>query len=136
MIFTSYFAKIRKFPENVIPVAISAIVPDWYDGLSYSLLAPDYETLMNYKITHNEDSYFNRYNETVLKRVDPLFVLNDIQLDISDPTSYPDIPFWKNPDFHVALICYEKSSDFCHRHLVAEWFRSHGIECYEWEDIQ
>lgn len=26
----------------------------------------------------------------------------------------------------VALICYEKSSDFCHRHLVAEWLAQHG----------
>ena len=22
----------------------------------------------------------------------------------------------------IALVCYEKSSYFCHRHLVADWF--------------
>ena len=29
------------------------------------------------------------------------------------------------------LVCFEKDG-FCHRHLIAEWFNSHGIECKEW----
>jgi uncharacterized protein (DUF488 family) len=31
----------------------------------------------------------------------------------------------------VILICYEKPSDFCHRHLVAKWFIENGINCEE-----
>ena len=31
----------------------------------------------------------------------------------------------------IALVCYEKPSDFCHRHLVADWFNKNGIECKE-----
>ena len=30
-----------------------------------------------------------------------------------------------------ALICYERPSDFCHRHLVAEWFCKNGYRCEE-----
>ena len=26
----------------------------------------------------------------------------------------------------LTLLCYEKPSDFCHRHLVANWLRQHG----------
>ena len=36
----------------------------------------------------------------------------------------------------IALICYEKPTDFCHRHLVADWLNKNGIECEEWEEMQ
>lgn len=32
----------------------------------------------------------------------------------------------------IALICYEKPSDFCHRHLVSEWLNQNGFKCEEW----
>lgn len=35
-------------------------------------------------------------------------------------------------DAAIALICYEKPSDFCHRHLVAEWLNQNGYKCEEW----
>ena len=31
------------------------------------------------------------------------------------------------------LCCYEKSTDFCHRHLVAEWLIRNGIKCEEYK---
>lgn len=38
----------------------------------------------------------------------------------------------KMADGHdVVLLCYEKASDFCHRHLVADWFNRAGYECEE-----
>jgi SAM-dependent methyltransferase len=40
-----------------------------------------------------------------------------------------------NFPYTIALICYEKPSDFCHRHLVADWLNENGIECKEWEEI-
>lgn len=134
MIFTSYFAKMKSFPENVIPVSIAAIVPDWYEGVTYGKLAPTYGTLMKYKCDHNEQLYIKRYNDTILKRLNPLWVLHDIQQIITNCDTYPSIPFWDNPDLHVTLICYEKPSSFCHRHLVAEWFHKVGVECKEWEE--
>ena len=33
----------------------------------------------------------------------------------------------------ICLICYEKPSDFCHRHLVADWLNKNGFECKEYE---
>ena len=117
MIFTSYFAKIKKFPENVIPVAICAKVPDWYTGLRYRKLTPKYDALMKYKDDHPASVSAE------------LQFLLDLCYDIK-----MDRVLTENPDWHVALICYEKPSDFCHRHLVAEWFRNYGVECKEWEE--
>lgn len=31
----------------------------------------------------------------------------------------------------IAVICYKKPSDFCHRHLVVDWLNENG---FEWED--
>lgn len=133
MIFTSYFGKLKKMPENVIPIAICARVPDWYKGLRYPLLAPNYNALMKYKDDHNEADYIECYNNSTLKALNPLWVLGGLRtlLPYSEDTQ---TPIWENPDFHVALICYEKSGEFCHRHLVAEWFRTFGVECKEWEE--
>lgn len=132
MIFTSYFAKIKKFPENVIPIAICAKVPDWYIGLRYSKLAPKYDALMKYKDNHNEADYVECFNDTTLKCLNPLWVLADLRILLEQDSADDLVPFWENPDIHVALICYEKPSDFCHRHLVAEWLRNYGVECKEW----
>ena len=139
MIFTSYFAKIKKFPENVIPIAICAKVPDWYNGIRYPKLAPKYDILMKYKDDHNAADYTECFNNTALGILDPVLVLADFQmlLDIMygiNLLNEKEPVLHNNPDIHVALVCYEKPSEFCHRHLVAEWLRSYGVECKEWED--
>lgn len=126
MIFTSYFAKIKKFPKNVIPIAICAKVPDWYTGMRYNKLAPKYDALMKYKDDHNEADYIECFNNTTLGRLRPMWVMQDLMRKA--------YPFGADPDIHIALICYEKPGEFCHRHLVSEWFRKYGIECREWEE--
>lgn len=54
-IYTSYFAMMRNFPENIIPIAICAKPPTWYEGLVYKKLAPSYDILMQYKTQPNEE---------------------------------------------------------------------------------
>lgn len=31
------------------------------------------------------------------------------------------------------LLCWEKTGDFCHRNIVADWLRKAGYEVKEWE---
>ena len=31
------------------------------------------------------------------------------------------------------LLCYEPKGEFCHRQIVAQWFKEHGVMCSEWE---
>lgn len=117
MIYTTYFAQLRNLPKNIVPISICAKVPEWYRGRRCSYLAPTYDDLMEYRNTHDEEEYTRRYNEHVLSRLDANNVVQDLK---------------RFEEKDIALICYEKSSDFCHRHLVAKWLNENGYECKEW----
>lgn len=123
MIYTSYFAKLKSLPDNIVPISICGKAPDWYKGLQYKKLAPKYDFFMEWKKNHNNDYYIKCFNEQVLDKLDILTVIrNLIDLTISAGQT----------NKNICLICYEKPSDFCHRHLVAEWLRKNGFECEEW----
>ena len=47
MIYTSYFAKLKKFPENFQPIAICQFPPKWYTGPSIKIFAPNSDILIN-----------------------------------------------------------------------------------------
>lgn len=123
MIYTSYFAKLKSLPENIIPISICSKAPDWYKGLQYKKLAPKYEFFMEWKKNHDNDYYIKCFNEQVLDKLDPVDVILDFSRMIYGFNVGED---------DVCLICYEKPEDFCHRHLVAKWLNDHGISCKEW----
>ena len=136
MIYTSYFAKLKSLPKNVIPIAICGKAPDWYKGLQYKKLAPKYDFFMEWKKTHDNDYYIKCFNEQVLCDLSPIRIINELQLLISyDIRCQMHNSVANNPDWHIALICYEKPGDFCHRHLVADWLNQNGFRCKEWEEI-
>ena len=118
MIYTSYFAKLKFLPKKVHPISICAKAPDWYNGLQYKKLAPKYEFFMKWKENHNNDYYIKCFNEQVLNKLDPMRVYQEL------------CSLAKSDEF--ALICYEKPSDFCHRHLVSEWLKERGFDIEEW----
>lgn len=105
MLYTSYYAIDGKHPDAV---AISATQPDFYEGPVYNLLAPTMEMVLaskNGQIDHDE--YTKQYFELLHKRnVTPDKVLKDIRQQ-------------------SIMLCYEKSTDFCHRHLVAQWINQY-----------
>ena len=49
MIYTSYFAKLKSLPDNIVPISICGKAPDWYKGLQYKKLAPKYDFFMKWK---------------------------------------------------------------------------------------
>ena len=118
MIYTSYFAKLKSLPDNIIPISICGKAPDWYKGLQYKKLAPKYDFFMKWKDNHDNDYYTKCFNEQVWDKLD----VEDTVSELIDLYSGIDI----------ALICYEKPEDFCHRHLVAEWLRKNGFKCEEY----
>ena len=132
MIYTSYFAQLRNMPENVIPISICGKAPNWYDGLQYKKLAPKYGFFTEWKKTHDNNFYIEHFNDEVLKMLSVPKVLADLQMLIPDYIkSKKDVPVWINKDWHIALICYERPTDFCHRHLVSKWLNENHIECNE-----
>lgn len=136
MIYTSYFARVKDLPENHTSIAICAVVPSWWGGLVYSKVAPPIGLLNTYKRDHDVDYYINKYTRQILDRTSPKKVLREIYQTLPRKLQlqlkYEEGNWWDNPNHHIVLLCYEKSSDFCHRHLLSEWFRENGIEVREW----
>ena len=120
MIYTSYFAKIKKLPANIIPISICGKAPDGYTGLQYKKLAPKWSFFSVWKHNHDNDYYIQHFKEEVLNTLD----VKDVMNALTNMAAGNDI----------ALICYEKPNDFCHRHLVADWLNENGIECKEYDE--
>lgn len=114
MIFTSYFAKTKKLLESGEKnlIAISGYVPKFYsdqmqtdDRLSRCLeLAPKKDWFFQWKNGEiDNEKYVELYRETVLEKID----IEKLYEKIGE---------------NAVLLCYEKPTDFCHRHLVAAYF--------------
>lgn len=132
MIYTSYFAKLKSLPNNVIPISICGKAPDWYKGLQYKKLAPKYDFFIKWKETHDNDYYVEHFQKEVLDTLDVIRTLHELHLLLPyDVRVDIQSSVWSNPDWHIALICYEKPNDFCHRHLVADWFNKYNINVEE-----
>ena len=120
MIYTFYFANLKKLPKNIVPISICGKAPEWYTGLQYKKLAPKYDFFMKWKENHDNDFYIEHFNKEVLDLLDSKKVIEDLT------------KLSNNQD--IALICYEKPGDFCHRHLVAEWLTKNGYNCTEYSE--
>lgn len=130
MIYTSYFAKIRKFPNNVIPISIARFQPKWLDKniIICNELAPSIKCLTDYKETNNQDEYIKNYTEDILLK----YKSEDIIKLLESKTKIKDVV--NNPNIHIALCCYENPTDFCHRHLLADFLEKENIMVKELDD--
>lgn len=121
MIYTTYFAKLRSLPKDIIPIAICGRAPAGYKGLSYRAIAPKYDFFMQWKANGDNEYYIKCFREQVLANLNPARVVAELYHTADMAMCSGDI----------ALVCYEKPTDFCHRHLVADWLKEHGYECEE-----
>ena len=71
MIWTSYFAQMRNFPKDFVPIAICGGIPDWYNGLWYRKVAPRLSFFTEWKKNHDNEYYIHYFNELVLKNKNP-----------------------------------------------------------------
>lgn len=123
--FTGYFSKIGSYKNvGLEPVSISVKSPTFFVGKSYKILAPSEFLLKEFKYgSHKYDTEF--YTKTFEGYLNSL----SFSKVLSDLTNLVDVSLDK-----VVLLCYEKPSSFCHRHLVAAWFINHGIICKEFQE--
>ena len=103
-IFTSYYAINGNHPRAA---GISVSVPQGIDVLRIRQLAPDWSTLEHYK----QDGDWEAYTKDYIQKLDALGFDKVLSL-------------LKDGD---VLLCYEKPPKNCHRHLLADWLRSHGV---------
>lgn len=109
MIYTGYFAKTKFYTEQGLQViSIAGKAPDFFKGPKYPSLAPSYSMFMDWKKGRIDNmeytSQFNKHLETLDKEAVRRFL-----------TSF---------DKDIVLLCYEKTGDFCHRHIVADWIEN------------
>lgn len=84
-------------------------------------MAPKYGFFIERKKNYDNDYYIEHFQSEVLDKLDVATVIKELNLLV---------PNVNGKD--IALICYEKPSDFCHRHLVSEWLNQNGFQCEEW----
>lgn len=114
-IYTSNFARKGTDPKAL---AISAWPPPWYQGKGLNILAPTRALVLAViKGEMDLEEYTERYIALLEERIpDPQAVLDDI----------PDGSF---------LLCYEKVTDTCHRHILRDWiFKKTGVQIEEWKN--
>jgi hypothetical protein len=124
--YTTYFAKLRSLPNNIVPIAICGKSPSWYKGLEYKKLAPKYWFFKEWKENHDNNFYVENYYNEVLA----LLNIDDVRNEL---WSMAGIIVGAKTQKDIALVCYEKPEDFCHRHLVSEWMNeAYPLSCAEY----
>lgn len=114
MIYTSYFARAKKISNKENLVSIAVKTPPGFPGRKCFALMPDEEDLWRLKAGQiSEQTYRLNYKQK-LSELDPVNILSD---------------YGENSIY----CCYEGEDKFCHRHIMADWFRSHGYKVEEWQ---
>ena len=139
MIYTSYFAMIRNFPNNMIPLSIAQFPPKWYTGACTKQFAPEPGWIMPLKQQSTPTSFSsyqgvsdNEYTRLYTNKIEKMMI-SDNTLCLFDilqntcPVTTDGIPVWQSQTNHIALCCFEKPADFCHRHIFADILREHNI---------
>lgn len=101
-VYTSYFARASKIVPDRRLVSISLGTPEGWRGRYYRDLNPSKSLLFAYKSGSISDAeYEETYKFETLSRLNPNEVMEDLK--------------------GCVLCCWEKSGEFCHRHLVMKW---------------
>lgn len=115
-IYTSYFAKagtLRK--AGIVPIGVALWPPRFFRGISMKQVAPR-RYMLDDRLTDEE--YIRMYRSDVLRFVDARSFIRQLEE--------------AGHGMDVALCCFEKPGDFCHRHILAQWIREQtGIEVSE-----
>jgi len=118
--FTSYFGKVNQIKQerpDMIFISISRWDRRW-KGWKLKSLAPSEDLLRKYKkgLCTKEE-----YTDIYIK-----------QLDVHCPSYYYTHLYEKFGNKDICFLCYERPDQFCHRHIVADWFTEYGFKCKEW----
>lgn len=120
VIYTSYFGNSRKLAAaNVKPICIAVGRPKFFIGPQMLDVAP---TPYMISSACQPDEYIRLY-KGILSKLSAFKVVEQIK-SLSEGRD-------------VALCCYEKTGDFCHRQLLAEWITQNtGIEVKEFGVVE
>ena len=121
-IYTSYFGNSKKLQQAGIKViGIALYPPRWFYGISLKQVSPTKSIL--FAKDETQEDYIRRYKAEVLAPQDMRQFLKAVEA--------------AGGGQDVALCCYEKPGDFCHRHILAEWIKEKtGVEVKEYGYVE
>lgn len=128
MIYTTYFAKLKSLPKDIIPISICSKAPAGYKGLEFKKLAPKYSFFKKWKETGDNAFYIENFLKQVLAEQNPDEIVKELYA-LAYSTAEPGQVIKD-----IALVCYEKPTDFCHRHLVSTWLFNAGWSSEEYKE--
>lgn len=109
---TSYYDKVKnnlEIRQQLICVSVTKPNNLWYIP-EFTELAPSYKLLRDFHDNkETEDGYIRRYKEQ-LARLNPQTIYNNM--------------LEKTRGKEPIILCYCRPTDFCHRHILAEWFEN------------
>ena len=126
MIYTTYFHKIGKLPDNCIKLIVTRFPPKWLDINKYPNtlivkgLSPSKELLLNYKEDNDWEKFVEGFKYEMKHREGMTEFLEEICKAL-------------NKKVDICFICYEKDYEHCHRSLLARHFEEMG---YEWSELE
>lgn len=119
MIYTGYYAKLKKYEEDgLYPIAISVKVPDSYTKAYWDDFAPRYEDFLEWKSGRIDNMEFTSRYKGWLDSLNKQEI-RDVLEELKNET--------------IVFLCYEKAGDFCHRHILADWLEENiGVRVEEY----
>lgn len=119
-LYTSYFGYKNKL-DNSLEVSISLYPPKWFKSdLQLNELTPSKKLLLDYKEgQETKEGYIKRFKTELNER----FKNSE---DLIKLKKYLIIEMNKQNKKSITLNCFEKSEDFCHRHLLTDFFKIEG----------
>ena len=126
MIYTSYFAKLKKLQAwmnkskvSVTTMSIASMSPKWYQGLKAvdipetAIIVPPKRLVIDYlKGRIDSDEYTKVYYKQLQENKKAILLA---------ASCFDDF----------VLLCYEKPGEFCHRNLLSIWLSDNGYPCKE-----
>lgn len=129
MIYTSNYVRSKTIKQlydeqnkHVVFIGVSASIPKWWtSGPHMPELGPTWDILKSYQSgLIDDEEYTARYFKEV---IDPI---GDIVLNLFTELM--------QEEGDVFLLCYESPGEFCHRRLLADYFKqSSGTIIPEWQ---
>lgn len=116
-IYTSYFGNSRNLAKNnVLCVSVARYSPKFYYGLKMPELAPQgYMLAKDYPPEKYTRDYWN-----MLSKLNPHAIVKKLE-------SFCE----RQGKTEVALLCYEKQQNECHREYIAQWLNRNGYNVQE-----
>ena len=105
-VYTSYFGMARRFPKEKF--IKTAVCYQSVRGIGiWNSVVPAAELVFGMKRGEITKEYYEQeYLKSLYARKDQIA---------------QNIPYFQNSDRDIILLCYEKTGDWCHRHILADF---------------